>query len=201
MTSEEISAVRNAIAGAYRVAVGSGIHHDDAGRCHGLRSRALVVNAINELRAIFLQLRPNGNPIGVLGKGVGSNVPGLQIKNEYLFDVHAFEYEVVPSPYVGAPICLVRGSLVQLESEVDRGLTEVTTDFNKLVCGRADLKVMIISKHDWTIRGEFLTRIAARISDPLLLFVIPHPKEWHQAAAADQLQVKRFTAEYLWADA
>ena len=70
-----------------------------------------------------------------------------------------------------------------LESEISNNSKEVSADFSKLVCGNADLKVMIVKRaHDEEeFRNSFLD-IAKNISGKLYLIQIEHPENWRECS-------------------
>ena len=77
----------------------------------------------------------------------------------------------------------VEKSLVQIESEISNNSKDVSADFSKLVCGNADLKVMIVNRaHDEEeFRNSFLD-IAKNISGKLYLIQIEHPENWRECS-------------------
>ena len=198
MTKEAIHSVLKVIWQGYRYAVEADIKDANKGKQNAKRSQRLLQEITKGLRAMFAGPGYEDRNTGVLSKGVRSNVRGLSIAQEFLYDVHAFEYDVVGSPVQGASVCIIRGSVLQLESELAHDTKAICTDFNKLVCGKADLKIMIMPrvKAGFKSTMNLLRGIALGIPEPLYLCVIPYPEDWGKAPANSQedIQVFRFDA-------
>lgn len=194
MTREEIHGVLKVIWQAYRCAVDADIQDKSAGQRNAKRSQRLVQDIAKGLRGMFAGPGYADRNVGVLAKGINSTVRGLAIKQEFLYDVHAFEYDVVGSPARGASVCVVKGSLVQLESELARDNKAICTDFNKLVCGKADFKVMIMPRVKTGFKEtlNLLRGIANCIPEPLALVVIPYPEDWGKAVPYSQEDIQVF---------
>lgn len=151
------------------------------GKVHKKRSNKLM-GAIRQKLAKRLNER---GKFEVFEKGMKKKVFG---RKEFLFDIHAVEMDDLSSVR-GKTVQFVKRSIVQLESEFAKNITESLFDLSKLVCGRCELKVMILPllKDDARQKSylESLIPVVRGIPEPLLLAFLPHPGDWVTGAAAN----------------
>ena len=130
---------------------------------------------VNKIKEIL-----NHEDIQVFSKGI-EKYDHFKL-SEYLYDIHVCKMNKFNSVN-NNEVNYVEKSLVQIESEISNNSKDVSADFSKLVCGNADLKVMIVKRaHDEEeFRNSFLD-IAKNISGKLYLIQIEHPENWRECS-------------------
>lgn len=153
------------------------------------RSSKFITTLADE---IFIYLNNNSVKIGVLAHGRKNEIEVFK-RTELLFDINAYQYSFINSFKRGRPIPYIIKSLVQVESEFAENTFEVVTDLNKLVCGNAQLKIMVISfNSNIDIFLESLIPIAKHITEDLYIVILLHPSDWIKSSASQTYAVYRF---------
>lgn len=141
---------------------------------------------------IFIYLNNDSVKIGVLAQGRENEIEIFK-RTELLFDINAYQYSFINSFKRGQPIPYIVQSLVQLESEFAENTFEVVTDLNKLVCGNAQLKIMVISFNSSIDTFlESLIPIVKNIREDLYIVILLHPSDWIKSSASQTYAVYRF---------
>jgi len=151
------------------------------------RSERFVENATRHIRSVFnlpnqcTLSRPCNNPISNMFPA------GRQ---ELLFDIHSFEYETTASPGAGSELLVIRRSLLQLESEMpdSNNYRELFDDYNKLVCGDAEMKVFVCPNPDAGLGVNHIAAfnaVAKYIQGSLYIVALPHLRWWNGEITAN----------------
>ena len=142
---------------------------------HRFMSSKFVLNVANKIKDII-----NGEDIHVFSRYV-ENYNDFKL-SEYLYDIHVCKMNKFKSVN-NHEVNYVEKSLVQIESEFSNNSKDVSADFSKLVCGNADLKVMIVKRvqNEESFRNSFLD-IAKNISGKLYLIQLEHPENWRECS-------------------
>lgn len=102
-------------------------------------------------------------------------------RNEYLYDLHVCKISYFTSNVHNEKVPYIVKSVIQIESEFEPSTFDSSIDFSKLVCGKADLKAMILPLSNNTNNyTKPLGKIAENIDEPLFMVFLPHPKEWDE---------------------
>lgn len=157
------------------------------------RANSFIVNVTAHIRAVFCDAdrqctlsRPCENPI--------ANLFPAQ-RQELLYDIHSFEYEVTLSPGMGAPLLVIKRSLLQLESELpeSNSYRDLFDDYNKLVCGDAELKIFICPNPSTGLGPAHLkafNAVSKYIRGSLYLVALPHLGTWTPEVLLNTLAYK-----------
>ena len=103
-------------------------------------------------------------------------------RSEFLYDIQVCEMGKITPPVhkESKPLDYVRKSLIQIESEFAKSTDQTVVDMSKLVCGNADLKVMIgpLTSNGPHNYKKVTRTIARNIKDTLILGFVTHPENW-----------------------
>jgi hypothetical protein len=114
---------------------------------------------------------------GILHTGIGQfNSEKIQ---EFLFDIHVVELsETHGSVKKDRSVFYVSNSLLQLESEFAYDTSATMIDASKLLCGRSEIKVMIVpatpNENNYL---DPLLLVASKCQEPFLVFFVPSPQK------------------------
>lgn len=105
-------------------------------------------------------------------------------RNEFIFDVHVCECDKTISMVHKRGIPFIVKSVIEIESEFESNLSDTISDFNKLVCGKAEMKIIIFPFAKKPDNYLFPLKIIARnINESLWAILLPHPKYWKKEKA------------------
>jgi len=162
-------------------------------------SRAIIEQTIQNLNALHWV---GSSSIAVFGKrcdlsngqyyGGNDNKPDRPIKNfnieqELLYDIHMVEYTNIP--HIDQSEIKIVKPILQLESEFEHSTKAIITDFNKLVCGSAAMKIMLLPRVGGNVQTflKCIKSVADNIAGHLFIGILPYPEKWNQKSEMHML--------------
>lgn len=174
-TSDENQIIR-IIIDAYKRATKVQVEDKKKGDKNREKSTAFIGEVRKGLEDYFLK---------VFGKGYATFSRNKSNKvfrlNELLYDIHVCKIGSFPSQPKNVEISFVEKSIVQMESEFSNYIRDSTLDFSKLVCGRAELKIMVLPlTNEGSVERycDSFKELTKGIPEPLYLCFIKHPRDW-----------------------
>lgn len=144
------------------------------------RSAVFVRTIAEELQHLF----KSDPSVAVFGGGVNTHPDLFQsVRKELLVDVQVVTFRNQKAPKHGVLLPIITQPILQLECELPQGndYRKISTDFNKLVCGGAKLKIMVLPLPDKGLDDAhlaFLNVIAAHVNGDLFVVAIPLYRHW-----------------------
>lgn len=162
---------------AYKMATKVQVEDKKQGDKNREKSTAFIGEVRKGLEAYFLKVFGEGYV--AFSRNETNNIK-FRLK-ELLYDIHVCKIGSFKSKPKNAEISFVEKSIVQMESEFSDDIRDSTLDFSKLVCGRAELKIMVLPfTHEGSAKRycDSFKELAKGIPESLYLCFIPEPGRW-----------------------
>jgi hypothetical protein len=117
------------------------------------------------------------------------------VETSYFLKFQVCEIGSFTSYFTKKIIPYVKRSFLQLESEFAKNSFASSVDFSKLVCGSAEVKIMVLpltNKNQEYI--DSLKPIALGVNGSLYMICLPHPNEWEHSSL-NQCKVYEFNKQ------
>lgn len=146
------------------------------GTKHKKRSNRFINFVSKNLIKYFREVYNDVSIKFIVFSGTENNKKNFR-KNEILYDIHVCEYDTFQSLDKNETIHYITKSVIQIESEFRKDIQHSIEDFNKLVCGNAPIKIMVLPLNVETYHNKFKL-LAHNVQGELYLVYIPHPEAW-----------------------
>jgi len=148
---------------------------NDNGKLHKERSKRFVEELADEFRKEF----PVEKKFRVFSKHFNENRYDFGL-NELLYDILVCETDSVLSASRKYNLFYIKNAKYMIESEFDESNSKaILIDFNKLVLGNAEVKILVTSRTgDTSFFIEPLKAPAEYCNGDIFIASVPHPKKW-----------------------